>query len=164
MESTARIAGHPVHPMLIPYPFALLTGAMGFDLIARLSGRRTFEQTASHLNTAGIFAALVAAVPGIIDYFGTVPRGSEAKRDATWHAALNLSALALFTMARARRGADGRARGSVLPLEVLGSALMSAAGLLGGTLVYHHHIGMERGDHPQLGAGATQVIEPTAPV
>jgi uncharacterized membrane protein len=150
MESTARIAGHPIHPMLIPYPFALLTSAMGFDVIARLSGRRQFHQTASHLNTAGIFAALIAAVPGIVDYFGSVPSGTAAKRDATWHAALNLSGLGLFTLARARRGEGGHAGTDVVGVEVLATAIMSVAGLLGSSLVYQHHIGMEQAPDSQL--------------
>jgi uncharacterized membrane protein len=159
VESTARIAGHPIHPMLIPYPFALLTGAMGFDVIARLSGRRNFHQTATHLNTAGILAALVAAVPGIVDYFGSVPDGTAAKRDATWHAALNLSGLGLFTLARARRGDGGHAGGDVMGIEVLATAIMSVAGLLGSTLVYHHHIGMEPASDRQLENRAGRATE-----
>jgi uncharacterized membrane protein len=31
MKSKAVLLGHPVHPMLIPFPFAFLTGAFAFD-------------------------------------------------------------------------------------------------------------------------------------
>jgi uncharacterized membrane protein len=31
MKSKAVLFGHPLHPMLIPFPFAFLTGAVAFD-------------------------------------------------------------------------------------------------------------------------------------
>ena len=31
MKSKAVALGHPIHPMLIPFPFAFLTGAVLFD-------------------------------------------------------------------------------------------------------------------------------------
>jgi uncharacterized membrane protein len=39
MKSTAHVNGHPIHPMLIPYPFALLSSALAFDTGARTAGR-----------------------------------------------------------------------------------------------------------------------------
>src|SRR5690349_21151900 len=73
MKSTAQIADHPVHPMLIPFPFALLSSAAVFDLGSRMTGKSSWSQTAAHLRSAGLGTALVAAVPGIVDYFGSVP-------------------------------------------------------------------------------------------
>jgi uncharacterized membrane protein len=32
MKSFAQFLGHPVHPALIPFPFAFLPGALLFDL------------------------------------------------------------------------------------------------------------------------------------
>jgi uncharacterized membrane protein len=32
VESTARIGGHPIHPMIIPLPIGLLVGALAADL------------------------------------------------------------------------------------------------------------------------------------
>jgi uncharacterized membrane protein len=31
MKSKAVLLGHPMHPMLIPFPFAFLTGTLVFD-------------------------------------------------------------------------------------------------------------------------------------
>src|SRR5688572_7560956 len=39
MRSYASIKGHPLHPMLINYPFAFLTGAFAFGLAARAARR-----------------------------------------------------------------------------------------------------------------------------
>jgi len=58
MESKASIKGHPVHPMLIVYPFAFLTGAFGFSAVAAVSRSRELRAVADHLVTAGIAAGL----------------------------------------------------------------------------------------------------------
>lgn len=143
MKSTAHLNGHPIHPMLIPYPFALLSGALAFDLGAAMTGRRALAQTAQHMTSAGLGTALVAAVPGIVDYFGTVPPHSNARRSATVHALCNVSALVCFAFAASTRQDDGRLSGGGMTLELIGTGLLSAGGWLGGQLVYHERIGVD---------------------
>jgi uncharacterized membrane protein len=142
MKSTAHIDGHPIHPMLIPYPFALLSTAAVFDVAAAVTSRRTWCQTGRHMTVAGIGSALVAAVPGIVDYFGTVPPRTAARRSATQHALCNLSALACFAVAASRRHEDGRLPSSGLTLAIVGTGLLALGGWLGGQLVYLKHIGV----------------------
>lgn len=140
MKSTAHINGHPIHPMLIPYPFALLSSALAFDTGARTAGRAGWAQTASHLANAGLGTALAAALPGIVDYFGTVPRHTQARRSATQHAICNVSALLCFALARAQRREDASLPDRALALEGLGTGLLFLGGWLGGELVYHEHV------------------------
>jgi uncharacterized membrane protein len=144
MKSTANVVEHPIHPMLIPYPFAFLSGALGFRLAAAARGNDSFDQTANHLRAAGIASAVVAAIPGIVDYFTVVPAGA-ARQKATVHALSNSGALACFAAAAiASRGGD-EARRRVLGLESVGTMLLSVGGWLGGSLSYHHHIGVVEG-------------------
>ena len=140
MKSTANIAEHPIHPMLIPYPFAFLSGALGFRLAAAARRSAALEQTADHLRAAGIASAVVAALPGIVDYFTVVPAGA-ARQKATAHALSNSGALVCFTAA----AMAGRDRSRVLGLETLGTLLLSVGGWLGGSLSYHHHVGVVEG-------------------
>jgi uncharacterized membrane protein len=142
MKSTAHIDGHPIHPMLIPYPFALLSTAAVFDMAAAVTSRRTWCQTARHMTVAGLGSALVAAIPGIVDYFGTVPPRTAAHRSATQHALCNLSALTCFAVAESRRHEDGRLPSGGLTLAIIGTGLLALGGWLGGQLVYHEHIGV----------------------
>jgi nitrite reductase/ring-hydroxylating ferredoxin subunit/uncharacterized membrane protein len=149
MRSTAHINGHPVHPMLIPFPFAYLVGAACLDAWSRASNRREWAQTAKHMRALGIGSALLAAVPGIIDYFTAVPPNSSAKDRATSHALFNLSALGLFAAAAA--GSNGsRPPAWTLAAEAAGAALLSVGGWLGGTLVYRNQIAV---DHRYAEAG-----------
>src|SRR6185503_2984332 len=96
MKSKAVALGHPIHPMLIPFPFAFLTGAFLSDALGGFLGNEALVATAGHLTVAGVAMGLLAAVPGIIDYFYTVPPESSARVRATNHARLNIAALALF--------------------------------------------------------------------
>ena len=151
MKSKAVIKGHPLHPMLIPFPFAFLTGAVAFDVLAWLARDQSFWTTGGYLLLAGIGTGLLAAVPGLIDYALVVPPRSSGKRRATRHLLSNAGALLLFGAAwlmRAPSVADAAA--GVLALEALALALLAAGGWMGGTLVYRNQIGV---DHRYAEAG-----------
>jgi nitrite reductase/ring-hydroxylating ferredoxin subunit/uncharacterized membrane protein len=152
MKSSASIKGHPLHPMLIVYPFAFLTGAFGFSVAAAARRNRDLRTVADHLVPAGIATGLLAAVPGIIDYFRTVPPNSSGKDRATKHALLNVSGLSLFATSWLV-GRNGSRSALPLVLQGIGSALMSVAGYMGGTLVYRNQIGV---DHRYANAGTWQ--------
>jgi nitrite reductase/ring-hydroxylating ferredoxin subunit/uncharacterized membrane protein len=151
MRSKASFRGHPIHPALIPFPFAFLYGAFFFDLAGRFAGRPSLWTTGAYLSLVGIAAALVAAVPGFIDYFSTVPPKSSGKRRATKHMLTNLSAVVLFAAAWAiRGGVDASPAFLVLALEGIGLALLTAGGWMGGVLVNRNQIGV---DHRYARAG-----------
>src|SRR5258705_5469638 len=98
MKSTASFKSHPIHPMLIPFPFAFLTGGWGFGVAAAVSGSEDLKTVSRYLVPAGLVAGLIAAVPGLVDYLGSVPPQSSAKERATKHALINVSSLALFAL------------------------------------------------------------------
>jgi nitrite reductase/ring-hydroxylating ferredoxin subunit/uncharacterized membrane protein len=155
MRSSAHFKSHPIHPMLIPFPFAFLFGSAVVGLWARATGRPDWFRTSAHMNTLGIGSALVAAVPGFIDYLFTVPPNSSAKNRATKHMLANLSAVGLFTAARfGRRTPDEAPRAWAAGLEACGAGLLAAGGWLGGTLAYRNQIGV---DHRYADAGKWRV-------
>ena len=69
-RSTARIFGHPIHPMLVSFPIAFLTGTLVSDLAYGLT-RDAFWATASlYLLAAGVVTALGGAAAGFTDFLG----------------------------------------------------------------------------------------------
>ena len=52
MRSKMNIKGHPIHPMLVPFPIAFLTGAAVFDWLGRFYNSPAMWQTAGHLALA----------------------------------------------------------------------------------------------------------------
>jgi nitrite reductase/ring-hydroxylating ferredoxin subunit/uncharacterized membrane protein len=152
VKSRASINSHPLHPMLIPFPFAFLTGAWGFGLAAALFKNRDLTTVWHHLVPTGVAAGLAAAVPGILDFAETVPPDSSARSRAAKHGLLNSTALLLFT---AGWVISRRSRRTALPLVLqgLGTAALSVGGWMGGTLVIRNQIGV---DHRYADAGKWQ--------
>jgi uncharacterized membrane protein/nitrite reductase/ring-hydroxylating ferredoxin subunit len=149
MKSHAAVSSHPLHAMLIPFPFAFLVGAVFFDAIGLLGGLPTFWLVGHYLLAAGIITALAAAIPGIIDYATTVPPRSSAKKRAATHGLTNSFAVALFATAWFSRSLSEPDL-MVLVLEAAGAAALSSGAWMGGTLVYRNQIGV---DHRYARAG-----------
>jgi nitrite reductase/ring-hydroxylating ferredoxin subunit/uncharacterized membrane protein len=159
MRSSAHIHGHPIHPMLVGFPIAYLCGSACLDLFGRLADRPEWHQTARHMNTLGLGSALLAAVPGLVDYTFAVPPKSSARRRATNHMFANVSALALFAAARLGRRNGAPPSTLAIAAQAAATALMGAAGWMGGTLVYRNQIAV---DHRYADAGKwrTDVLLP----
>jgi nitrite reductase/ring-hydroxylating ferredoxin subunit/uncharacterized membrane protein len=155
MRSSAHLEGHPIHPMLVGFPAAYLFGSACIDACAAAADRPDWFRTARHMRALGIATALVAAVPGIIDYVFAVPPKSSAKTRATNHMIANVSALALFGLARFDKRADAeRPSWPAMTAELCGAGLVAVAGWLGGTLVYRNQIAV---DHRFANAGKWHV-------
>jgi nitrite reductase/ring-hydroxylating ferredoxin subunit/uncharacterized membrane protein len=144
MKTKASVKGHPIHQMLIPFPIAFLVGAFVFDVLGTLLGNANFWMTGAYLAIAGIVTGLVAAVPGFIDYFYSVPPDSSGKQRAWKHMLVNVTTLVLFAIAWWIRGsADAQPTFLVLLVEAGGLVTLSFGGWMGGTLVDRNFIGPE---------------------
>ena len=87
-HSTAIIAGHPIHPMLIPFPIAFFVGTFVCDLIYWQTSSQAWAAATPWLLGAGLVMAALAAVMGVIDVFG-----DQQIRQLTtvwWHASANV--------------------------------------------------------------------------
>src|SRR4051812_45093025 len=89
MYTRARIAGHPIHPMLIAFPIALYVSTV----VALLSFLGTNDyfwyRVATYANIAGVVMAAAAAVPGLIDLLH-IPERSRARATGLRHAGFNV--------------------------------------------------------------------------
>ena len=153
MASPASIGGHPIHPMLIPFPLALWFFSLIADLIYLWRGNPVWRDwIAFYALLAGIIGAVAAAVFGIIDWLAIKDRA--VKRVADWHARLNVIALLIFAASFYLRTAGGSqwVGGSYtvpVVLSVLGVILITISGYLGGELVFKHGVAV----NPQYDTG-----------
>jgi uncharacterized membrane protein len=141
MSSPASIAKHPIHPMLVVFPVGLWIFSFVCDLIHLLiSPNPIWSEIAFYCIGGGIVGALLAAIPGFIDYLSiTNPR---AKRIATFHLVLNLIGVVLFALNFGLRYAGDR--GASLPIIISAITIVAVgiSGWLGGELVYVHGMGV----------------------
>ncbi|MDX6694100.1 MAG: hypothetical protein QOF02_1703 [Blastocatellia bacterium] len=145
MASKASIFGHPVHPMIIPFPFALWTFSLVADIVYIWFDKTNWGVAAFYTLAGGLLGAVVAAVPGIIDWMAI--KDPQVARIANWHARLNVVALLIFAVdlyLRWKTNGQIDKDGISLPfiLSVIGVILISISGWLGGDLSYKHGVGV----------------------
>ena len=134
MASPARIKKHPVHPMLVGVPIGLWVFALVCDTVRAATDNIVWQTVATYCIAAGIVGALVAAVPGLIDYFSIDE--AAMRRIANLHLTVNLGAVVIFAInlwLRLRLPAD-----SYLPLgmSMVGVLAIGIGGWLGGEMVF----------------------------
>ena len=143
MKSKAHFKGHPLHPILVSFPIAFFIGTLAFDVLGLLYDRNDFHVTAMYLNIAGIGFALLAAIPGIVDYIFIIPPKSSAKKRGATHGLINITMVIIFSVALVLRQKQDVSFAIIISLEIAGIILLSIAGWLGGTLVFRNQIGVD---------------------
>ena len=142
MSTPASIARHPIHPILVAFPIGLWVFAFVCDLIYQWGAHNPFwRDSAFYAMIGGLIGAVIAAVPGLVDYLTIVNR--QVKRIGTAHLVLNLAVVVLYAVnIWIRRTAMPEATGPVW-LSLVSLILLVVSGWLGGEMVYVHGVGVE---------------------
>jgi uncharacterized membrane protein len=127
--------------MLIVFPIALWIFSLVCDVLYLAGSQNLFwKSVAFYTMAGGVVGALLAAIPGFIDYLSiTDPR---IKKIATTHMVLNLIVVALFVFNLGVRYNAPVNDIFGIALSVIAIALMSVSGWLGGSMVYEHRVGV----------------------
>jgi uncharacterized membrane protein len=148
MYSKVKIGGHPVHPMLIAFPVAFYTSAFICYIVYGSNENVFWFKVAVAANIAGVAMALLAAIPGFIDWL-FIDKNTRAKQTGLAHMLLNVSALLCFGVAAwiesPKWNSVNPELGAAIPLTAIGFLLTLIAGFLGWTLVQTHHVGVDEG-------------------
>jgi uncharacterized membrane protein len=146
-QSTAQIAGHPIHPMLIPFPVAFLVATFACDLAYWATGSAGWVTASIWLLGAALVMAALAAVAGLIDFFGD--ERIRALSDAWQHMIGNVVAVVLALVNFYLRLTGGEAAvlpwGLLLSFVVVGILLFT--GWKGWEMVYRHRVAVS--DEPR---------------
>ena len=150
MKSKATIYGHPIHPMLIPFPLALWTTSFVVVLLFYFIRHPTLLIISKFMIAAGCIGALAAAIPGIVDWLAI--KNGDVKKVANWHARLNITALVVFAASLfLRLGSYSELVGRKLTipflLSLVGVILIAISGWLGGELAFRYGVGQTGNDN-----------------
>lgn len=141
-QSTAHIAGHPLHPMLIPFPVAFLVATLVCDLLFWNTGNSAWSTASLYLLGAALIMAALAAVAGLTDFLGDQRIRSLS---AAWHHMIGNVVIVLLSLWNwYRRYETGDA--TMLPMRLLISLvvvlLLLYTGWRGWEMVYRHRVGV----------------------
>jgi uncharacterized membrane protein len=141
-RSTAKIGGHPIHPMLIPFPIVCFVGAFITDLVFLNNGNAGWAEASRWLLAVGLVMAALAAVAGLTDFMGD----DRVRRlgDAVKHMLANVTAVVLEVVNLVLRLNNDSAVGDVgVYLSGIVVVILLYSGWLGGELVFRHRVGVE---------------------
>ena len=142
LNSTAEIAGHPIHPMLVPIPITCFIGALVTDIAYWASAEMIWADFSSWLLVVGLIFGVLAAIAGLTDFIGN--RLIRAQTPAWPHLLGNLAVLILAFFNTLIHTRD--AWTSVVPtgiiLSVITVLILPVTGWLGWALVYRHRVGV----------------------
>jgi uncharacterized membrane protein len=140
LTSRAAINGHPIHPMLVPFPIAFLVGALASDAAFWWTADPFWARASLWLAGAGLVTGALAAIFGLIDFLAI--RHVRSLTAAWVHFLGNGGAMLLTLWSVLHRYGDPAA--GVLPLGLILSAVVVATlgitGWLGGELTFRHRV------------------------
>ncbi len=141
-RSTARIAGHPIHPMLVPVPIACFVGVLITDIAYAATADMQWANFSSWLLAAGLIVSIFVVIAGLTDFVGE--RRIRALPAAWIHGVGNAVALALAIVNFLVHTRD--AYTSVVPWGIVLSAItvviLLVTGWNGWEMVYRHGVGI----------------------
>ena len=143
-RSTMSIAGHPLHVMLVPIPIVCYIATLITDIAYSQTAKMLWSDMSAWLLVVGVIIAILAAVAGLIDFFGE-PRIRNLR--AAWiHAVGNVVVLILSIFNVLIHTRD--AYTSVVPTGLILSAIvvliLLVTGWNGWSMVYRHRVGVLR--------------------
>jgi uncharacterized membrane protein len=151
MRSRAAIAGHPLHPAMVAIPVGAFTVALVADVVDLFGGGEGWTRTAEYAIWVGLVGALLAALLGFVDYFG-VAMSRAAKRVATIHMLLNLTAVVLYAASCWLRDGEAETPSLAMLLSTVAFFILSGSGWLGGELAFKHKVGVVENADPEATA------------
>ena len=141
-HSTASVAGHPIHPMLIGFPIAFFVATLACDIAFAVSGQARWFDATPWLLGAGLIVAGLAAIAGLIDVMGDAQIRSLST--VWWHAGGNVLAVVIEIINFFIRSGEGTR--AVLPTGIVLSAVVVCillfTGWKGWEMVYRKHVGV----------------------
>lgn len=148
MESRTKLLGHPIHPILVVYPLALLSTAVVFDIGYIVTNNQDLATFSYWALAAGIVGGLAAAVFGFVDWLG-IPSGTRARRVGMLHGAGNVVVVLAFALSFFARINEPAYLPNLAPLlfGVIGAMIALVTAWLGGELVYRLRVGVDDGAH-----------------
>lgn len=141
-RSTASVAGHPIHPMLVPVPIVCFVGTMVTDIVYAITKQMMWANFSAWLLVAGLVVAALAVIAGLVDFLGD---GRIRSLGAAWiHGLGNALALVLAIINVLVHSRD--AYTSVVPegliLSILTVLILAVTGWQGWEMVYRHGVGV----------------------
>jgi len=140
-HSTVKIADHPVHPMLVPFPIVCFVLTFVTDVLYTRTDDSSWATASMWLLIVGLVTAALAAAAGLADFLGD----DRIRRlgDALKHMLANVTAVVLELVNLVLRwGNPGFIESTGVYMSAVVVLILLYSGWKGGDLVYRHGVGV----------------------
>lgn len=153
---------HPIHPIIVHFPIALLFTAVFFEFLGFWTRREAYRQFGLWLLILGMISGIVASAAGFWTEEAVVASGVPEKA-VDRHELLAIITLVVFALVLVIRWRihdpwSARTRAVYLILAGLGVLLLGTTGYFGGDLVYRYGAGILK---PAKGSATAPAAAPT---
>lgn len=143
-----KLFDHPVHPLLIHFPTALLPMDLALSILYYTSGNISFYQAGFYSLVGGVVIGLLAALTGLLELFIIPKTDKKAITLALYHGFLNGAIIAIFAVITYKAWqifpspyfADEK---GIIIKAILVISLF-VGNYMGGRLIYKYHIGIKK--------------------
>ncbi|MBV8578720.1 MAG: DUF2231 domain-containing protein [Acetobacteraceae bacterium] len=144
LRSTAQLATHPIHPMLVPIPIVCFIGALVTDIVYAVTAEMMWTDMSAWLLLVGLVFGVLAGIAGLTDFLGN--RLIRSQSPAWPHMIGNLVVLVLafFNVLVHTRDAWTSVVPTGLILSIITVLILPITGWLGWSMVYRHGVGVVR--------------------
>ncbi len=152
---------HPIHPLLVHFPIALLFTAIFFEMLGFLLRREFFRDATLWLLALGLTGGMVAAIFGFwteeeVEASGVPEAAVDLHETFAVLSLVVFGALLVFRLWR-RRVWTPRDEAIYFSVAMIGLLLLGTAGFFGGELVYRYGAGVQQ---PVLPPGTSAPAPP----
>jgi uncharacterized membrane protein len=137
---------HPIHPLIVHFPIALLFTSVFFDVLGMLVNNRNFRQTGLWLLVLGLIGGIVASIFGawseeVVEAMG-VPEAAIERHEHFAIASLVVFGALLAFRWWIRGTWSARQKAIYFSVAMAGLLLLGTTGFFGGELVYRYGAGV----------------------
>jgi uncharacterized membrane protein len=143
-----KLFDHPVHPLLIHFPTALLPMDLAMNILYRTTGNTSFYEAGFYSLVGGVVIGLLAVVTGLLELFILPKTDKKAVTLALYHGFLNGIIIAIFAIITYNAWKIFPSyyftdeKGIVMKAILVVSLFVG--NYMGGRLIYKHRIGIEK--------------------
>lgn len=141
-----KLFGHPVHPLLIHFPTALLPMDLALSLLSYTKNEVAFSLAGFYCLVGGVVMGIAAVLTGLLDLLQIPKANKEAMALAIYHGFLNGLLLSIFGIIaykswQAYPQLEVPTKAMLITKTILVFSLF-AGNYMGGKLIYKHRIGI----------------------
>lgn len=142
-----KLFGHPLHPLLIHFPTALLPMDLVLSILFYTTGKTTYYEAGFYCLVGGVGIGMLAILSGLIELIFVVKTNKKATGLALYHGLINTVVLLVFAVLTYKTWkvfpVPYSTGTGIIIVKAFLILLLFVGNYLGGRLIYNYYVGLQ---------------------